>query len=255
LVISAALFLFEQYYLPDANTRQEALRNSIKGKPAQTFLRPERKWIFGQNSAIYYYEHFDPDQNEFAGFSVFQFDPNSFQITTRIYATRARWSNEVDKWILEKGWSRTFAGDGVDTYRRFDATTFDQVTEQPAYFKKEVKQSSEMNYEELARYIADLSQSGFDTVRLRVQLYKKVAYPLIVFVMAVLAVPFSLQAGRRGALTGIAVALGIAIFYWMSSGLFEALGNVNQLPAALAAWAPNLLFGLAGGYLMFKVQT
>jgi lipopolysaccharide export LptBFGC system permease protein LptF len=73
--------------------------------------------------------------------------------------------------------------------------------------------------------------------------------------MAVLAVPFSLQTGRRGALTGIAVALGIAIFYWMSSGLFEALGNVNQLPAALAAWAPNLLFGLAGGYLMFKVQT
>jgi LPS export ABC transporter permease LptG/LPS export ABC transporter permease LptF len=255
LVLSASLFLFEQFYLPDANTRQEALRNSIKGKPAQTFLRPERKWIFGQNNTIYYYEHFDPDQNEFAGLSVFQFDPKTFQITTRIYATRARWSNDVEKWILEKGWSRTFAGEGVETYRRFDATTFDQVTEQPGYFKKEVKQYSEMNYTELARYIADLSQSGFDTVRLRVQLYKKVAYPLIVFVMAVLAVPFSLQAGRRGALTGIAVALGIAIVYWMSSGLFEALGNVNQLPAALAAWAPNLLFGLAGGYLMFKVQT
>jgi LPS export ABC transporter permease LptG len=255
LVISAALFLFEQYYLPDANTRQEALRNSIKGKPAQTFLRPERKWIFGQNNTIYYYEHFDPDQNEFAGLSVFQFEPATFQITTRIYATRARWSNEVEKWVFEKGWSRTFAGDGVDSYRRFDATTFDQAAEPPVYFKKEVKQSSEMNYPELARYIADLSQSGFDTVRLRVQLYKKIAYPLIVFVMAVLAVPFSLQAGRRGALTGIAIALGIAILYWMSSGLFEALGNVNQLPAALAAWAPNLLFGIAGGYLMFKVQT
>jgi lipopolysaccharide export LptBFGC system permease protein LptF len=73
--------------------------------------------------------------------------------------------------------------------------------------------------------------------------------------MAVLAIPFSLQAGRRGALTGVATALGIAIVYWMSAGLFEALGNVNQLPAPLAAWAPDLLFGLAGGYLILKVQT
>jgi len=143
----------------------------------------------------------------------------------------------------------------VTSYRKFDAETFDAIAEPPSYFKKEVKQSSEMNYRELARYIHDLSQSGFDTVRLRVQLHKKIAYPLIVFVMAVLAVPFSLQAGRRGALTGIATALGIAIVYWMSSGLFEALGNVNQLPAALAAWAPDLLFGLAGGYLILKVQT
>ena len=87
------------------------------------------------------------------------------------------------------------------------------------------------------------------------QLYKKFAYPVICFVMAVLAVPFSLSAGRRGALTGIAMALGIAIVYWVTSGFFEALGNVSQLPAALAAWAPDLLFGLLGGYLIFKVPT
>jgi lipopolysaccharide export LptBFGC system permease protein LptF len=37
--------------------------------------------------------------------------------------------------------------------------------------------------------------------------------------------------------------------------LFEALGNVSQLPAALAAWAPDVLFGLVGGYLIFKVPT
>jgi lipopolysaccharide export LptBFGC system permease protein LptF len=37
--------------------------------------------------------------------------------------------------------------------------------------------------------------------------------------------------------------------------LFEALGNVSQLPPTLAAWAPDLLFGFVGGYLMFKVNT
>ena len=44
-----------------------------------------------------------------------------------------------------------------------------------------------MNYEELRRYIRDLQQSGFDVVRLRVQLNKKLSYPLITLIMAVLA--------------------------------------------------------------------
>ena len=136
-----------------------------------------------------------------------------------------------------------------------DVSTSPELRETPAYFKKEVKQSQEMNYEELARYIKDLQQSGFDVVRLKVQLNMKFAYPVITFVMALLAVPFALSTGRRGALTGVAVAIGIAIVYFVASGLFEAMGNANQLPAAMAAWAPDIIFGLGGGYLVLKVRT
>jgi lipopolysaccharide export LptBFGC system permease protein LptF len=39
------------------------------------------------------------------------------------------------------------------------------------------------------------------------------------------------------------------------AGTFEAMGNVNMLPAFLAAWSPDLLFGLAGGYLLLKTPT
>ena len=48
LLISALLFAFGEFYLPAANRRQEALRYVIKGKPAQTFLHPDREWISGQ---------------------------------------------------------------------------------------------------------------------------------------------------------------------------------------------------------------
>jgi len=92
-------------------------------------------------------------------------------------------------------------------------------------------------------------------VRLRVQLQKKLAYPLITVIMGVLAVPFALSAGRRGALTGVAVALGIGVVYWVTAGLFEAMGNVNQLPPALAAWSPDVIFGLAGGYMVLKTPS
>lgn len=254
-VISTGLFFFDQFYIPGANQRQETIRNQIKGKPAQTYLRPDRKWILGEHNTIYYYEFFDPDQNTFGNITAFQFDPATFQLTGRVHASRAHWSEELHKWIFEQGWERTFHGSAIQNFHAFDADTFPTLIEPPAYFKKEVRQSSEMNYQELRRYIADLQQSGFDVVRLRVQLQKKFAYPLITLVMAILAVPFSLSAGRKGALTGIAVALGVAIVYFVAAGLFEAMGNASQLPAAMAAWAPDLLFGLFGGYLLLKVPT
>lgn len=254
-LLAGGLFVFDQIYLPHANKRQDALRNEIKGKPAQTYLRPDRKWIFGQNSDIYYYQFFDSDRDRFANVTVFQFDPVTFEVTQRIYAARAHWEQDLNRWIFEQGWERSLRGPAIESFQEFEVSTFPQLSEPPAYFKKEVIQSSEMNYAELERYIRDLQQSGFDVVRLRVQLHKKLAFPLITLVMALLAVPFSLSSGRRSTLAGAASAVGIAVVYLVVSGLFEALGNLSQLPAPLAAWSPDIIFALVGGYLMLKVPT
>ena len=254
-LVAGVLFLSDQLYLPYTNKRQDALRNRIKGKPAQTYLRPERQWMFGQHSDIYYYQFFDPDRNVFGGVSVFQFDPHTFQITHRITADRAHWSNSMGKWVYEQGWERSLSGAAIENYRKFDVATYPELAEAPAYFKKEIKQSSEMSYEELRRYIHDLEQSGFDVVRLRVQLQKKIAYPLITLVMAILAIPFALSAGKRSAVAGVATAIGIGVVYWTISGLFEAMGNLSQLPPAVAAWSPDLVFGFIGGYLILRMPT
>jgi LPS export ABC transporter permease LptF/LPS export ABC transporter permease LptG len=254
-LLAVGLFFFDQFYLPHANKRQDALRNEIKGKPAQTYLNPDRKWIFGQHSNIYYYQFFDSEQNQFGNLTVFQFDPATFQLTRRVYADRAQWDVRLNRWVCTQGWERDLRVSAIQDYRNFDVATFPAISEPPPYFKKEVKQSSEMDYEELRRYIHDLQQSGFDVVRLRVQLQKKFAYPIITLVMAVLAIPFSLSAGKRGAITGVAIAVGVAVVYWTVSGLFEAMGNISQLPPVLAAWSPDLIFALLGGYLILKVPT
>ncbi|MGO8986505.1 MAG: LptF/LptG family permease [Terriglobales bacterium] len=254
-LVAGVLFLSDQFYLPYTNKRQDALRNQIKGKPAQTYLRPDRKWIFGQHSDIYYYQFFDPDRDVFGGVSVFRFDPHTFQITHRIAADRAHWSEAMSRWVYEQGWERSLNGSAIENYRKFDVATYPELAEAPGYFKKEIKQSSEMNYEELRRYIHDLEESGFDVVRLRVQLQKKIAYPLITMVMAVLAIPFALSAGKRSTVAGVATAIGIGVVYWTVSGLFEAMGNLSQLPPAVAAWSPDLVFGFIGGYLILRMPT
>ena len=254
-VFATGLFIFDQAYIPTTNRRQELLRNQIKGKPPQTYLQADRKWIFGESNEIYYYQVFDPDADRFGGISVFEFDPATFRLTKRIHADGAHWEPRLKKWIFENGWERSLNGASIQEYRTFDVATFKELGEDPSYFKKEVRQSSEMDYAELRNYIQDLQQSGFDTVRLKVQLQKKFAFPLITLVMAVLAIPFSARGRRGGALAGVAIALGIAIVYWVTAGLFEAMGNANQLPALLAAWAPDFIFALAGGYMLLRVPT
>ncbi len=254
-VLAGGLFLADQFYLPHTNKRQEALHNQIKGKPPQTYLRPDRRWIFGQHNDIYYYQFFDADRDQFANLTVFEIDPASFAITQRIHAERAHWADSMKRWIYEQGWQRSLNGAAIASYHAFDVSTFPQLSEAPSYFKKEVKQYSEMNYEELHRYIRDLQQSGFDVVRLRVQLNKKLSYPLITLIMAVLAVPFSMSAAKKGAITGVAVAVGIAVVYTVVSRLFEAMGDISQLPPALAAWSPDLIFALVGAYLILKIPT
>jgi LPS export ABC transporter permease LptG/LPS export ABC transporter permease LptF len=259
-ILAVSLFLFDDSYLPQANRRQEALRNIIKGRPAQTVLHPEQRWIFGQPNAgepgrIFYYQFFDPVKQEFANLSVFEFDPSTFAITRRIFASRVYWDSDRGTWSFQNGWERDIQGENSTAYREFTQTTFAELHEDPGYFTKEEKQSQEMNFGELERYISALRQSGFDTMRLRVALWHKLADPLVAIVMAGLAIPFALSMGKRGSLTGIAVAIGVALTYFVADSLFRALGNVNYLPAAIAAWSPLVLFGLVGGYLLLRTPT
>jgi len=259
-VLAVSLFLFDEFYLPQANRKQEALRNIIKGRPPQTFLHPEQKWIFGQPhpgepARIFYYQFFDPDRDEFANLSLFEIDPSTFALSRRIFAVRVFWDPGTGSWRFQNGWQRDIEGPNVTEYREFKQTSFAEIHEEPGYFKKESLQSQEMNFGQLDRYIGDLRQSGFDTMRLRVQLWHKLSYPLVAIVMSVLAIPFALSMGRRGSLTGIAVAIFVALTYFVVDGFFSAMGNVNYLPAALAAWSPDILFGLTGGYMLLRTPT
>ena len=289
-IIAGSLFIFDNFYLPTANRRQEALRAVIKGRPAQTFLRPDRQWISGQTfaqqaspqflqqaqdlapanpgavppaftrraaepSRIFYYQFFDPDRDVFANLTVFEFDPATFSLRRRIFAASTHWDATVNRWIFENGWVRTFDGETVSSYQPFVLLTFPEIREQPAYFKKEDRQSQEMNFSELRSYILDLQQSGFATQRLLVQLYKKLSYPLATFVMALLAIPFAFSTGKRSGITGFALAILLAVTYLGVSSLFEAMGDVNTLPAALAAWAPDVLFSLVGTWFLLRTAT
>ena len=256
-VLSAGLFAFDHYIIPDANRVQDSIRNQIKGRPVQTYLRPDRKWIFGEQSRIYYYKYFDPVEGVMLNVHVYELDPGSFRLTRHISAERARWEPSLKTWIFQNGWAREFQQSREAKFQPFmgQTATFANLQEPPTYFWRENKQDKQMNFQELATYIHELQQSGFDTIRLQVQYHKKFAVPLFAIIMALISVPFAFVAANRGAMTAITVSFGIAIAYWAVSQLFEQIGNVNQLPATLAAWSPDAVFSLAGLYFLARLRT
>jgi lipopolysaccharide export LptBFGC system permease protein LptF len=56
-------------------------------------------------------------------------------------------------------------------------------------------------------------------------------------------------------MTGVGISFGIAIAYTVLNNLFEQVGDLNQLPAAMAAWSPDALFSLAGLWFMTRMRT
>ena len=260
LLLSAGLFAFDHYYVPDANRKQDAIRKEIKGKPVQTYLHPERQWVFAPGSKddprIYYYKYLDPAQKVMVGAQVFELDPANFRVRRHIAAEKVRWEPALAAWIFENGWSRDFGG-RQEKFVNFtnQATMFRELDERPDYFLQEVLQDQQMNFQQLAAYIRDLQRTGIDTITLQVRFYRKFAVPLFALVMALISVPFAFLVGNRGAMAGVGISFGIAIAYWAISLLFEQLGDVNLLPAALAAWSPDLLFAMAGLYFFTRMRT
>ena len=253
--LCVSLFLLQDYVLPYANTRQDALHNQIKGKPPQTSMRLQRKWIFGEGNRIYNYAYFDNNQDSFVDLNVYDIDLEDVRMLRRVRAARARIDGE-GLWTLEEGWIRNYAPPQSEFKRIVKETV--RFPEKAGYFEKEIfqpKESSKLRYPELRSYINYLMKSGYNATELQVELYKKIAFPLSCLVMSVLAVPFSFSTGRKGAFFGIGLSIAIAISYWGISGVFEAMGAYGLLMPALAAWAPTLLFGAAGLVMLFTVRT
>ncbi len=253
-LLAGVLLILDDTYLPYANQRQDALRNQIKGRPAQTYTRPQR-WIFGENGKVYNYDFFDPTQKLFGGLSVIELDPATFQMRRRVFATRARWLDTEKTWVLESGWVRDFADGTVVRYEPFKVTTLAELVEPPSYFNREVVQAFQMSWRDLRRYIEGLQRAGFDVSTLTVQWHKKLAYPLIAPISMMLAIPFALLVGSRGAVGGVALGVGIGIVYWAISALLEAMGGIGQLPPLMSAWSPDLMFFFVGLYFFFKMPT
>ncbi len=277
LFVSGALLAMQELILPVTNRIAETDFNVIKGRPPQSSGLLDRRWILASDGRFYNYDFLVEKQGagpsgaarpsapaapEFSlyGLSIYGVDPRAWELRERVFIARAVFDPPTWSYELERGWRRVLTPPGA--FRQFDAERVRALggepggeIEPPPYFHREDKPSDMMGFRELRAQIESLRARGFDVAQLAVELHRKLAFPSVGLVMTLIGIPFSFVVARRGALYGIGVSIVIGIVYWACLGTFEALGKSGLLAPVLAAWAPNLLFGAAGLYLMFTLDT
>lgn len=253
VVVSGAAFSLQERVLPAANLRAEDIWNRINDVPPRSYSFANRHWILSRNKdRIFHYDFFDPIASVLSRVSVFDIDGSDWTMTRRAFGERGYLDDE--RLILVNSWTRDFREEGPQAFRTEREENV-AIEENRDYFLKEWKEPSQMTYGELDLYAKEAQSMGFEATRLRVDLGYKLSFPLVALVMTFLAVPFAFAMGRSGTLVGIGLSIGIAMVYWGAIGVFRGLGYVGYLSPFLAAWGPNLLFGLGGIYLFSRVRT
>ena len=253
LVLLLSVFL-EAEVLPASNRKVAQLKDEIRGRDtARTYRRADRQWLFGQDRFIYNYLHYDPKGPSLQRLQVFEFD-RDHRLIGRLYTDRAAYRSD-GTWRFEDGWVRRFDGVDATGFVPFAGPRRVDYPETPEFFDSEIRPPDQMPFGELREYIAELRASGQPVPELKVELYRKLAWPVISLVMALVALPFAFRLGRGGALYGIGVSIVLGLAYLAVFTFFTNLGEAGALPPALAVWSPNLLFAMLAGYLFLGVRT
>ena len=253
VAMSILAYFILDFVLPYSTRRADEMKRRIDGSVVIKTRTQQKLWYLGKGHYILNFLGYDAENRRLTQVQVFEFDPNAFRLTRRVYAQRATWNGRA--WEFENGWMRSFPDDGSLIETMIDKPVALFYSETPEDFATEVKAPEQMTYAQLRRYITTLRESGYAADELTVRLYEKTSWPAISIVMALIAMPFAFKMGRRGALYGVGIALGVGLIYWMIFRVFTNFGDVGNLPPLLSAWAANILFALAAAYLFLHVET
>jgi LPS export ABC transporter permease LptG/LPS export ABC transporter permease LptF len=254
VVWGGLLFGLEETVLPGANRDAKKIYDQIRDRAPRTVNVLNRQWLAGTGNRLYHYNYYEPQSRRFGDLTIYDFDQSRHALAQRTYTAYAQFGRGA--WHAGAGWVRHFKEGRVTRFDRFDRRAL--AIESPDYFTTEElngEAAERLGYRDLRKHIGELQTAGFSVTPLAVRLYRKLSFPFVTVIMTLIAVPFAVTTGRRGALYGIGAAIALAIAYWTLQSAFAAIGSAGMLPAVLAAWAPNILFAAAAMYLLFTVRT
>ena len=251
--IAAVFYFYFSELITPASIQKTTYIKDVEVKKQKTpgFFKQNEIWYYSDN-AIYNFKMFDIDKNILRGVTIDYLNPD-FSLSSRIDAQSAEWKS--DKWVFYNLLTTHF-DEKNNPVLEWSKEKIINVPEKPDDFKVMQKDVEKMGYFELRKYIKKIQLEGYDAKEYIVNLYGKIAFPFVILIMVLIAVPFSLRAERSG---GVMQSIGLGIFigfsYWIVHAFSMSLGKSEILPAFLAAWAANILFGAIAAFLFYRVNT
>jgi lipopolysaccharide export system permease protein len=115
--------------------------------------------------------------------------------------------------------------------------------------RAEIPISAIMDYNRLHPNPRPADRAWLDT-----KLHGRMAAPLTCMVVVLIALPFGAASGRRNVFVGVASSIVICFIFFVMQQFGLAMGTGGYVPPWLAAWFPNIAFGLAGIWMTSRVR-
>lgn len=170
-------------------------------------------------------------------------------------------------WCFYNAWQQTDLPNQDLPTNRIVASFIEmpEFSETPADIRSEIKindqlanwkqDRAELSLGEIYRYLARHPKlERTNRARLFTKLHGRIATPWRCLVVVLIALPFGTASGRRNIFVGVASGILLCFLYFIVLQLGLALGAGSYLPAWLAAWLPNLLFGGTSVFFTFRVR-
>jgi lipopolysaccharide export LptBFGC system permease protein LptF len=189
--------------------------------------------------------------NVFDNVEVLQQDAAD-QITTAFLAERAEFHPGENTWTLSQAKVVHYDAAGNITSEQIEPSLVVRHWSETPYRLRSANMRAElMSLPELRDYLtfnADFPEALL--APFRTHYHYRIALPWTCLVVALIAAPLGVGFSRRGVLTSVATAILLIFALNFSTHLFLALGEGARIPAWIAGWAPTIVFGTIGLYLL-----
>ncbi len=210
----------------------------VQKKPPRSLVNPEHLWYKGDR-AIYNILLYRKDLKTLEGVKIFRFD-DQFKLVQIVAARRAVWQD--GHWRLFQGIVQNFNSQKQDQFESFQEMDL-ALTETPKDFGDLERKISEMNVEEILRFVNRLERDGYRSTTYRLEIQNRFARALVPLVLAALGLGLALRQEKVFIPGMVALGLGVMFAYWLFLGFSTSLGQAGRWPVLLAAWLPHLCFG------------
>lgn len=116
------------------------------------------------------------------------------------------------------------------------------------------KETPHMSIPELEERIEKLRAQGEKAAAEKTAIHKKFAAPVGCLALGLLGAPLGIMTHRRGAAGGFGLGVVMIVLNYILWMTGQSLGAEGKAPAALAIWAPNVIMGAIGVYLVLRVS-
>ncbi|HKS30231.1 MAG TPA: LptF/LptG family permease [Pyrinomonadaceae bacterium] len=242
----------QERLMPAANLRQDALRAQIRTGTVRGYTQAGRLWLASTETGRIYSYTYDGTGGQLEGLSVYEFDPEGIHLRRIVKGETADW-NASGRMVLEGAEETTL--EGLSMASRQVSRLELERSDSPDLFKPWADKPSQLSAKELSAYIKTIRRKGEAVAPLMVALQRKYADPFGVVVMALVGIPLALAFGRRSAIAALSYAVAVGLAFWGVTSGSQQMGVYGFLPPAVAAWAPVVIFGATGTYLLARSRT